>query len=106
MLRKFAAGTSAALVAAGLAAAPAVAAAGLPASPGDSCGDTAPSEQNAADYLTTSGFVFGPLADVPQLLSGHPACFTAAAPPEASSARRRSSAPPSVGESVPEGPGL
>jgi hypothetical protein len=52
MLRKLAAGTSAALVAAGLAAAPAVASR-LPTAPDDSCGDVAHGEQHGVDKVTT-----------------------------------------------------
>jgi hypothetical protein len=115
MLRKIAAGTSAAVVAAGLAAAPA-AASGLPASPSavssgedprnpPACGGAAQAEQNGLDPHKTSGFLFGPLADVPYLLSGDRSCFTAAsAAADTSPARRKGSAPPPVGAPVPEEP--
>ena len=73
MLRKIAAGTSAAVVVAGLAAAPAVAA-GLPASAGDGCGDATQTEQNTVERRATQEFVFGPLADVPHLRSAGPSC--------------------------------
>jgi hypothetical protein len=103
MLRRIAAGTSAAVVAAGLAAGPAVAS-GLPAA-GDSCADLAQTEQHGLDLQATPGFVFGPLADVPHLLSGDRACFTvAASAADATPARRRSSGPPPVGIPVPEEP--
>lgn len=75
MLRKIAVGTSAAVVAVGLAAAPALAAV-LPRS-APTCGEAAQTEQ----CLT----VASPVADI-------------------SSARRNSSAPPPVGTPVPEGP--
>jgi LPXTG-motif cell wall-anchored protein len=104
MLRKIAAGTSAAVVAAGLAAAPAVAS-GLPASPGDSCGDVTQTEHTSLDQQSTRGFVFGPLADVPHLLSGDRTCFTVASEvADMSGARRHSAAPPPVGTPVPEVP--
>jgi LPXTG-motif cell wall-anchored protein len=104
MLRKIAAGTSAAVVAAGLAAAPAVASE-LPASSGDSCGDVTRTGQNGLDQQAKPGFLFGPLADVPHLLSGDRACFTVAPTvADISSARRNSSAPPPVGSPVPEVP--
>jgi LPXTG-motif cell wall-anchored protein len=114
MLRKIAAGTSAAVVAAGLAAAPAVAA-GLPASPGAAlpggdpraprCGDAAQTEQNAFEGPATHGFVFGPLADVPHLLSSDRSCFTVASEvADVSGARRHSASPPPVGTPVPEVP--
>ncbi|MCA1843486.1 MAG: LPXTG cell wall anchor domain-containing protein [Actinobacteria bacterium] len=105
MLRKLAAGTSAAVVAAGLAAAPAVAA-GLSASPGDVCSDSATqTEQNGVDQTTTQGFVFGPLADVPHLQSAGPSCVTVApAVADFSSAHRHSASPPPPGTPVPEVP--
>ena len=107
MLRKLAAGTSAAFVAAGLTAAPAVASR-LPSSSENSCGDMAQTEQDPLDKVTTQGFVFGPLADVPQLLSDRRVCFTTAAVPSDVSAasRRHGSGPPPVGSPpVPTNPG-
>jgi len=104
MLRKIAAGTSAAVVAAGLAAAPAVAA-GLPSSPGDVCGD-ATTEQTSVEGRTTQAFVFGPLADVPHLRSAGPSCVTVTpVVTDFSDARRRSGSPPPVGTPAPEAPG-
>ena len=61
MLRKLAASTGAAVIAAGLAAAPGVAAQ-LPGAAGEPCGDVAPAEPTIS-----ASFVFGPYADVPQL---------------------------------------
>jgi hypothetical protein len=87
MLRKLAAGTSAAVVAAGLAAAPAMASR-LP-KPGDTC---------------DKGFVFGPPADVPQRLSSDRSCATVAphpAPPD------DTPHPPStIAEAAPPAPSL
>ena len=104
MLRKIAAGTSAAVVAAGLAAAPAVAA-GIPASPGEVCGDATPTEQASIEGRTTQGFVFGPLADVLHLRSAGPSCATVTpVVTDFSDARRRSASPPPVGTPTPEAP--
>jgi LPXTG-motif cell wall-anchored protein len=112
MLRKLAAGTSAAVVAAGLAAAPAMAAR-LPGQADESCGDVA-----QTGPITPAGFVFGPFADVPQLASADRTCLPAAAPPaspappadgsvpplpDLSSAHRHDSAPPPTGVPVPGG---
>jgi LPXTG-motif cell wall-anchored protein len=104
MFRKIAAGTSAAVVAAGLAAAPAVAA-GLPA-PGD-CVDVAPTETAGVDQPTSEGFVFGPLAEVPHFLTAERSCFVASAPaadPDLSAAHRRNSGPPPVKTPIPDVP--
>jgi LPXTG-motif cell wall-anchored protein len=78
MFRKIAAGTSAAVVAAGLAAAPAVAA-GMPVPAGD-CVDVVPTETAGVDQPTGDGFVFGPLSEVPHFLTGERSCFVASAP--------------------------
>jgi len=103
MLRKIAAGTSAAVVVAGLAAAPA--AAGLPASSGDVCGDAAQTEQNTVERRATQGFVFGPLADVPHLQSAGPSCEIVTPVVTDFSGARRSASPPPVGTPAPEVPG-
>jgi LPXTG-motif cell wall-anchored protein len=102
MLRKIAAGTSAAVVAAGLAAAPA-AATELSGPPADSCTDVG-AGQTGPDPLAP-GFVFGPLADVPHLMATDRSCVTVTpAVADFSSVRRKSSAPPPVGNPAPEEP--
>ncbi len=183
MLRKLAAGTSAALVAAGLAAAPAVASR-LPTPQEDSCGDMGQADQHGLDKVTSpadgslvqpgddvevtlrwdedlvdsaaldraldcvqvdgrpvpglgldqlqvpneghlthryriparlapgteicdQGFVFGPLADVPQRLASNRVCFTVAPPAKAPSPGPGGPAGgvPPVGRPIPGRPG-
>jgi len=110
MLRKIAAGTSAAVVAAGLAAV----AAGLSASSGAAlpgrdprtpqCSDAAPSEQSTFGRPIAHGFVFGPLAEVPHRQSQGPSCGTVNSVVTDFSGAHRSASPPPVGTPVPEAP--
>jgi LPXTG-motif cell wall-anchored protein len=106
MLRKIAAGTGAVVVvAAGLAAAPA-AASGLPTAAGE-CTDTTPVEgaaveAGAFEQSTSSGFVFGPLADVPHLHhSASRGCFTASHPAPGAAAPAPVAAPAVPDPAVP-----